>query len=173
MEILDTVVINSDVEKEEVVEIVGKACDYFPSNSWDGIQYKGSVHIPYDLKIIFNGSVYKSFLWNMLLRKTRQLKKENRLLGITFDPILLLDYSLQDGNIKKNVFFVFDYMTNDVGFVSLFFVKRDVSNKIIAHTLGHSKNLEHHDTPTCLMYSRLQDYLYQINSFCKSCIKKL
>jgi predicted Zn-dependent protease len=175
--LLDLLTINyQPSSKEEIVELVYKALDYFPSELWNFVIYKGVVKIPYDIKVSIDDNEYEAFVYNKLLRKLREIKKEfsskNRLLAITLSPILMIRYYIDEGKIKQSILLVHDWIVNDIGFASLFEVKENVSKKLIAHSLGHFYDLLHHFQPIDLMTPELKE-IEKANSFCKNCKEKL
>jgi predicted Zn-dependent protease len=173
---LDLLTINYEpYSKEEIVELIYKALDYFPNEVWNFVIYKGVAKIPYDVKVNINDHNYDAFIYNKLLRKLREIKEgisKNKLLAITLNPILIVSYHIDKGKLKQSTMLVRDWVVNDIGFASLFEVKENVSKKLIAHSLGHFYDLSHHFQPIDLMTPELKE-IEKTNSFCKNCKEKL
>jgi hypothetical protein len=176
---LDVLTINEDSENEdELIEIVGQACKYFPKGTWRSIEYLGNLNIEHDVKVVFDARIYGAFILERLLRRIRKLKNMFKilklLLGITSNPIVTFYYKFETGNYQRIVNIVHDYVSDDVGVVSLFKAKDVFAKMLIAHGLGHNRGLTHHFDPVDLMCIDLLNYpMLDKKNFCKECIIKL
>jgi predicted Zn-dependent protease len=176
---IDVLTINEDPKnKKELIEILWQACEYFPRGTWESIEYLGNLNMNHDVRIATNKRIYGAFIFGKLVRKIRKLKKMfeafEPLLGITSDPIVSVYYRFEMGTYERVVNLIHDYVSEDVGVVSLFRVKEESASRLIAHGLGHNRGLRHHMDPVDLMYIDLLNHptLYK-ETFCKKCVSKL
>jgi hypothetical protein len=163
-------------EADRILKLIEDACEYFPVNLWDEIEFVGNVELHHDISILYDGRVYRSLVFKDLFSLLRKLKEKNVLLGITSDLVVRI-YSFYDKIRKKfrtRLFPVSDYMGRGIGFVSLFDKRDDLPSKLIAHAFGHNRNLEHHQDPIDFMYEGLLHAYQSINTpFCEACVYKL
>ena len=177
--LIDVLTINEDTKnEEELLKIVNLACEYFPKGIWESIEYLGNLNIEHDVKVASNTRIYNAFIFEKLLRRIRKLKSMLKafklLLGITSDPIVTVYYRFEIGTFQRIISIVYDYVSDDVGVVSLFKAKDMSASMLIAHGLGHSRGLRHHVDPIDLMYIDLLNYpMLNKKDFCKECITKL
>jgi len=70
---------------------------------------------------------------------------------------------------------VYDSVVGDVGIVSLFRLNEEYSEKVLAHNLGHKRNLNDHDMPIDIMFMGLisEKKKLQNETFCEKCEEKL
>ena len=179
MRSIDVVAINGGHKVDsELVEVVEQARDYFPVEAWDEIRYLGELTLEQDFNISTVGQTMGALLFEKLIKKMRTIMKElgleNLLLGITSDPIVCINYFLDKLTFKRTAYLVHDYVDARLGVVSLFSVDDEASSKVVAHGLGHSKGLQHHEKPADLMHPALLRLpSLQVNGFCKTCIRDL
>ena len=179
MQLLDLLTINEELKnKEDLIEIVWTALDYFPQGTWEGINYLGNMNIRCDLKIKSKGEVYKAFIFNDLIAQIRKIKKTLKiadlLLALTHDPVITVCHRLELERFKRTINVINDFVSRDVGIVSLYKMDEEVSIKVAAHGLGHNQGLEHHAEPVDLMYAALLDgYPIRREGFCNDCQRKL
>lgn len=179
MDSIDIVSINGGCKAAlELVEIVEQAIDYFPLDVWDEIRYLGELNLERDFNISIVGDSLGALLFEKLVKKMGTVIKEmdldNLLLGITSDPIVCMNYSFDKLTFRRTAYLVHDYVNARLGVVSLFSVEDKVSCKVIAHGLGHSKGLHHHDRPADLMHPALLKLAdLQVNGFCKTCLRDM
>jgi hypothetical protein len=177
--LIDVLTINEDSKNaEELIEIVWRACEYFPRGTWESIKYRGNFNMEHDIKIASNKRIYGAFIFEKLVSKIRKLRNMLRifepLLGITSDPVVSVYYKFEDGAYNKTVNLIHDYVSEDVGVVSLFRVTGESASRLIAHGLGHNKGLRHHIDPVDFMYIGLLNYpMFNKEAFCRECIIKL
>ncbi len=176
---IDVLTINEKVEDtRDLVTIIEDARDYFPTETWDAVRYLGKLSLEHDFKIAIKEESAGAFLFERLIDEMARIKASKRLmnllLGITPDPIVASYYFFAGSNFKKALYLVHDYVTKNVGVVSLFRVEEEDSSKVAAHGLGHNKGLRHHTEPIDLMYSDLLNtFDLQVNGFCRACTRKL
>lgn len=179
MQSINVITINDETENElDLVKIVEKARNYFPTETWDNISYLGKLSLEHDFEVTAGGESFGAFLFEKLTKRIGRIKSSCRLkhllLGITPDPVLAV-YSFFDGKqFRRASYFVHDYVAETVGVVSLFRVDEETSSKLVAHGLGHNKGLRHHLKPIDLMcYQLLRIPTLQVEGFCKVCIHTL
>lgn len=176
---LDLLTINDEPgNKEDLVEIMWRAFRYFPEGLWTGVNYVGNVNVKHDLEIESNEEVHGAFIFSRLVRKVRKMKRcrriEDLLLAVTHDPVIIMYHRFELEKFKRIIDLVHDYVSNDVGILSLFNTDEQVGTKIAAHGLGHNQGLAHHTEPIDLMYVRLlKGNPIKIDGFCIECKKKL
>ena len=163
---------------EGSVRIVEAATNFFPSETWDTVEYVGKISLEHDVKITAKNESLGAFLFENLVEKIKRIKDSERLmsllLGLTSDPVVATYYFFDGEKFKRESFLVHDYVAEKVGIVSLFQLEKDASNKVVAHGLGHNKGLRHHIEPIDLMYSELsKSSILRIDGFCKNCLRKL
>ena len=179
MQSINVLTINKEPENgRDLIKIVEEAKSYFPTETWDAINYLGKLDVEYDVQIAIGGDSLGGFLFETLtkrfVRMTDEQRSLNLLLGITPDPILATYYFFDGNNFKRSVYIVHDYVTKKIGIVSFFRVKEAYSSKVVAHGLGHSRGLRHHLEPVDLMYSELlKTATLQVEGFCEVCLHKL
>jgi hypothetical protein len=177
--LIDVLTINEDPKnEEELIEIVEQACEYFPRGNWEGIEYLGNLNMEHDVKITSNRGVYGAFIFEKLVMKIRKLKSMfnafELLLGITPDPIVTIYYRFERRTYERMVNLIHDYVSRDVGVVSLFRVEDGSASRLIAHGLGHNRGLRHHVDPIDLMYVDLLNHpMLNREAFCRECTNKL
>ena len=88
---------------------------------------------------------------------------------------MIITFFRLESNVFQNVAgLVRDYVTDDVGMVSLFETDEEEGRRVAAHGLSHNRGLVHHEEPLGLMYVGLLDGLpIQTNGFCVECRDKL
>jgi predicted Zn-dependent protease len=165
-------------DKEDLVEIVEDASDYFPTDTWDTIIYIGKLSLEHDFKVATNRESYGAFLFQRLLKRIRKVRDSTNLisllLGITSDPVVAVHHFFDRTNFKRRFYLVHDYVDETAGIVSLFQVKEEISSKLVAHGLGHNRGLRHHIEPIDLMYFELlKSPMLQVDGFCEVCLRKL
>lgn len=179
IQFLDALTINEETEnRDNLMEIIWEAFDYFPQGTWEGIKYLGNICMKHDLKIRSKDRVYRGFIFNDLMRRVRKVKKllesDVLMLALTHDPVIAIYHRLEVGKFKRIVDLVRDFVSKDVGLVSLFEIEEKTARKIAAHGLGHNQGLKHHAEPVDLMYAGL---LYgdpiERDGFCGECERRL
>jgi predicted Zn-dependent protease len=179
MRSIDVLTINGEPENDlDLVKIAEDAKHYFPSATWDDVRYIGKLSLEPDIKIMTSGESFGAFLYEKLTKKIRRIRESHRLisllLGITPDPVVAMYHFFDKRSFKRTLFVVHDYVSKNVGVVSLFRVNQESSSKMVAHGLGHSKGLRHHKEPIDLMYSGLlRTPTLQVEGFCEVCLSKL
>lgn len=179
MQSLDMLTINGEPKnKEDLVELIWKAFNYFPEGIWKDITYVGDMKVRHDLKIKSKERTYGAFILLHLMGKIRGIKNtlkiEDLLFAVTHDPVIVTYHRFELDRFKRIVGLVHDYVSDDVGILSLFETSEEVGTKIAAHGLGHNRGLMHHVEPVDLMYARLLDVdQIEIDGFCSECKGKL
>lgn len=176
---LDMLTINEELRRrEDLVEVMWRALTYFPKGIWEGVNLVGNVHVKRDLKIKSRKEDLGAFLFSRLLRKIREMKRrfglKDPLLAVTHDPVIVMYHRFEVDRFKRVVNLVHDYVSSDVGMLSLFETEEDAAAKVAAHGLGHNRGLEHHLDPVDLMYEGLlHGKPIRIDGFCDECQRKL
>jgi predicted Zn-dependent protease len=176
---LDMLTINEEFRnREDLVELMWKAFSYFPRGIWEGVNFVGNISVKCDLKIRSKQDVCGAFVFSRLLRKIREmknaLKTEDLLLAMTHDPVIVMYHRFEVDGFKRMVNIVHDYVSNDVGVISLYETDEDAAAKVAAHGLGHNQGLTHHAEPIDLMYAGLlHGRPIRIDGFCNECKRKL
>lgn len=176
---LDVLTINKQIwHSDNLVEVMWRAFSYFPEGIWEGVNYVGNVVVKQDLKIKSGDALLRAFLFSHLLREIRDMRSvygvQELLLGVTHDPVIIMFHRLEGNRFKSVVNLVHDYVTSDVGIISLFETEEDSASKVAAHGLGHNQGLEHHLEPLDLMYEGLLNGRpIRINGFCDECQQEL
>jgi predicted Zn-dependent protease len=165
-------------DKKDLVKIVEDASGYFPTDTWDDIEYIGKLSVEYDFKVATSRKSYGAFLFQKLIKRIKRIRDSDRLksllLGITADPIVAVYHFFDRTSFKKALYLVHDYVDERVGVVSLFQVKEESSSRLVAHGLGHNRGLRHHAEPIDLMYSKLLSApKLQVDGFCEVCLREL
>jgi len=179
MHSLDILTINENPRgKEDLLEMIWNALNYFPEGTWGNINYIGNTVVKYDLTVEANGELSQALTFPKILRKLREMrgmfKTHTLLLGVTHDPVIVLYCRFEGNSFKRSVVTVHDYVSDDVGILSFFQKDESVAIRIVAHGLGHNRGLEHHNEPIDLMFIGLLDGgRIELDGFCRSCIRKL
>lgn len=163
---------------EDFLEIVWRAVEYFPKGVWDEVKYLGNIVIKHDIKIEINGAFYEAFIFNNLLDKVKRvrmaIKAKDLLLAVTGDPVVAIYSRLGSRGVRRMATLVHDYVSTDIGIISLFAIKGESASMVAAHGLGHSRGLRHHSKPIDLMYEGLlENKTLDKEGFCESCLRKL
>lgn len=179
MQLLDMLTINEEPKsKEDLLEIIWKASDYFPQGVWEEIRFVGNINVKYDLKIKTRERIYRAFIFNNLMRKIRETKNMfdscGLLLAVTYDPVISIYHQFELERFKRIINFIRDYVSRDVGMLSLFDMQDEIATRVAAHGLGHNQGLKHHVEPIDLMYgSLLNGRSIKRDGFCGECRRKL
>ncbi|UCD96371.1 MAG: hypothetical protein JSV35_07770 [Candidatus Bathyarchaeota archaeon] len=176
MEPIGVLAINPETKEQphDFTKTVQVATSYFPSETWDGIEYLGEINARCDVRILVGKSVHEAFLFRRLVEKVNVFRKRsnwiNVLLGITVKPVIATHWCFDGIRFKRVSYFVVDYVAKSVGIVSFYQVEGEFPTKVVAHGLGHSKGLRHHTEPLDVMYSDLlrASTLY-VEGFCHTC----
>lgn len=163
---------------EDILEIIWRALEYFPKGVWDEVRYLGNADMRHDVRVEIKGSLYKAFILNSLLNKIRRIREamkiKDLLLAVTLDPIIAVYPKLELKRISHIVSLVQDYVSNDIGVISLFNIEDNIAPKVTAHGLGHSKGLRHHSEPIDLMYEGLlKSRNLDKDGFCDNCLRRI
>jgi len=95
-------------------------------------------------------------------------------LAMTHDPVIVMYHRFEVDRFKRTINIVHDYVSNDVGMISLYETDEDAVAKVAAHGLGHNQGLAHHVEPVDLMYvGLLHGRSIEIDGFCNECKRKL
>jgi hypothetical protein len=179
MQSLDMLAINEEPRnREQLIETMWKAFNYFPKGVWKGVNYLGNINIKHDLKIKSREEVHGAFIFPHLVTKIREMKGmfeiHDLLLGVTHDPVIVTYHRFELNRFKRIVNLIHDYVSNDIGMISLFETDEKTTTRIAAHGLGHNQGLSHHLEPIDLMYVRLLNgHSTEIDGFCDECQRKL
>ena len=179
MQSLDVFTINEERNfRENSLEILSEAFCYFPEGMWKGINYLGNKNLKHDLKIKSEEKIYEAFIFSSLMIRIRKekdkLKTQGLLLAVTCNPVIAVYHRLESGMFEEVVNLIRDYVSYEVGMISLFKIEERTAPKIAAHGLGHNKGLSHHAEPVDLMYARLLDgHTIKRDGFCNRCQRKL
>ena len=175
---IDVLTVNEEPESQvDLIRVVEEAKNYFPTEIWDDVRYIGKLKMNHDVTITTGEEHRGAFLVEKItkrIKRIRDCKLMNLLLGITTDPVIAMYYYF-DGNLfRRSLFLVHDYVSEKIGIVSLFRITEESASKVVAHGLGHNRGLVHHYKPIDLMYSKLLNALtLRIEGFCKDCKSKL
>lgn len=176
---LDLLTINEERKSnEDLVEIMWKAFTYFPEGLWKGVNCVGNLTIKHDLDIRTNEEAHGAFIFSHLVRRVRRMKSnlgaKDLLLAVTHDPVIIMYHRFEISKFRRIVDLVYDYMSDEVGILSLFAKDEEVGIKIAAHGMGHNQGLSHHTEPIDLMYvGLLRGEPLRIEGFCHDCQRKL
>ncbi|MEM3816105.1 MAG: hypothetical protein QW341_04590 [Candidatus Bathyarchaeia archaeon] len=176
---IEALTVNEKEENiEEILEVIWRAVEYFPRGLWEEVNYIGNINVKHDLKVKIKEEMYNAFIFNNLIEKVRGIRKllqvKNLLLAVTREPVIAIYHRFEDKRLSRFASIVHDYVSSDVGLVSLFRVGEDVGTKIIAHGLGHSRGLKHHTKPIDMMYEGLlMSRTLENEGFCNDCIKRM
>ncbi len=179
MQSLDVLTINEQKQSgDDLVEVIWRAFSYFPRGIWKEVNYVGNVVLEKDLRIETDKYVSGAFLFSHLLRKIRDMRDvyrvEDFLLGVTSNPVIAMYYRLEADTFMRVVNLVHDYVTGDVGIISLFEMEDNIAAKVAAHGLGHNRGLKHHLEPVDLMFEGLlHGKPIRIDGFCQECQHRL
>ena len=179
MQPLNILAVNQDPDNgEDLVKFVEDAGCFFSRDTWYDIRYLGELSVEHDLEIRIGGEACGALHFKRLLKRFRTVRDSRELmgvlLGITLQPIVDFYHSLEGGKLRSTVFFVHDYVSQNVGVVSLFRVEEDLACKVVAHGLGHNQGLRHHLEPSDLMHSELlRISKLQVEGFCNFCLHAL
>ena len=176
--VIDVLTINEGPRGVEgLLDIVEKAGEYFPRGSWEEIEYLGNLSVERDVRIASNKKLYDALIFEKVVKKIRgvrgALKARELLLGVTRDPVVDIRFRFEAGTIRRSANLVHDYVTSDIGVVSLFKIDEDAGEKLTAHGLGHSRGLSHHSDPIDLMYIGLLRNPEVREPFCRECVDRL
>jgi hypothetical protein len=178
--LLNLVTVNEEHEnKEDLLEVIWRALEYFPGGLWEGANYLGNLDVKYDLKIKSKDNVYGAFIFSRLMEKIRRvrlmLQVKDLLLAVTCDPIITVYHRFEGKGFKQVANLVYDYVSKEIGVVSLFRIEYDrTAARIVAHGLGHNQGLRHHLKPIDVMCEGLLEHDRLINDgFCNECLKKM
>jgi predicted Zn-dependent protease len=154
------------------------ATSYFPSETWDNIEYLGEIDASCDVKILVGKTVCKAFLFRRLVEKVKMFRKRSKwfnvLLGITADPIIVTHWCFDGMQFKRVSYLVADYVSKSDGVVSFYQIEGELPAKVVAHGLGHSRGLRHHTEPVDVMYSNLlRTSTLHVEGFCDTCKKEI
>jgi len=171
MNLLDVVTINSKGQYDGYIKILENAVSFFPSYARYEINPKGNIELTPDGEAIIRGRIHSYFLFKTVMRELRRYRRkhgiENPVFGVTQIVILDIYRRFERGRFKRGVDAVHDYVTDEVGFVSLwkseYFRDENAPNMITAHAIGHNKGLKHHIAPDDFMYTWLTR-LFEKNS---------
>ncbi len=174
---IEVVTVNKILGQLDLIKIIEEAKRYFSTETWDDVKFIGELKITHDITMATGKESYRAFLIENIIKrikKTRNAKLTNLLLGITEDPIIAMFFYFDGRTFKRSLFLVHDYVSERIGVVSLFQAEEKVAIKVVAHGLGHSKGLTHHHKPIDFMYSKLLNaQTLKIEGFCKDCQEKL
>lgn len=175
---IDVLTINEGPKNvEELLEVVERAGKYFPKGAWGEIEYLGNVSWERDFRIALNKKLYEALMFEKMIRRIRKIKEAFRafelLLGVTRDPVVDVRLRFEGGTMRRLANLVYDYVSKDVGIVSLFRIDKEAGDKLTAHGLGHGKGLRHHADPIDLMYIDLLRNPAIKEPFCEECLGRL
>lgn len=179
MQLVEVLTLNEDTrDGKELLEVIWGALNYFPDNTWESVNYRGNLDIGHHLEIERDSRRYEAFLINRLVSLVRILKKtfgtDALLLALTRDPVIITFFRFESSVFRSVAGLVRDYVTDDVGMVSVFETDEEDGRRAATHGLGHNRGLVHHEEPLGLMYVGLMDGLpIQTNGFCVECRDKL
>ncbi|MCX8171254.1 MAG: hypothetical protein N3E47_04710 [Candidatus Bathyarchaeota archaeon] len=176
---IEALTINEQRENiEEILEFIWEAIEYFPAGLWEEVNYIGNINMKHDLKVKIKEEVYNAFIFNNLIEKIRRIRRilqiKDLLLAVTREPIVAIYHRFGGKTLSSFATIVYDYVSNDVGAVSLFKIEENISTKIIAHGLGHNRGLKHHTKPIDIMHEGLlKNVMLENEGFCNDCIKRM
>jgi len=179
LQLLDVLTLNQEPRTgEELTGLVREAMRYFPEETWEGVNYLGNLDLEHHVRIEANETPRGAFIVNTLLDRMRELRRllESRglLLGLTRDPVILSYYRFDVDRFRRVINLVRDYVTSDVGLISLFETDEETAVRVSAHGLGHNQGLIHHPEPVDLMYVGLLDGKpITEDGFCDDCRSRL
>jgi hypothetical protein len=178
MQSLEMLTINEEPKgKEDLMELLWEAIEYFPEGIWGDIRYLGNIDLGHDVMIKLKTKFYKAFVFESIMRRIAGMKKllksEALLLALMRDPVIAIYPKFERGKFRRVVSLVHDYVSKDVGIVSLFKLEEETAVKVAAHGLGHSQGLRHHQEPIDLMYARLLNGNLMRDGFCDGCQREL
>ena len=179
MQLLDVLTLNQEPRTgEELTGLVREAMRYFPEETWEGVNYLGNLDLEHHVRIKADEKSQGAFIVNTLLEKMRELRNllESRglLLGLTQDPVILSYYRFDVDRFRRIINLVRDYVSSDVGLISLFETNEETAIRVSAHGLGHNQGLIHHSDPVDLMYVGLLDGKpIAEDGFCDDCQTRL
>lgn len=171
--------INMGFKDDDLLEIMWRALNYFPRGLWDKVNYLGDINMKYDVKVRSKKNIYNAFIFNNLIEKIRKIRKmlqmKDLLLAVTCDPVIAIyhRFRFEVEGISQIASLIHDYVSSDVGIVSLFRVNEETASKIVAHGLGHNQGLRHHMEPIDIMYEGLLKHNVLNEGFCNDCIRKM
>ena len=176
---LEVLTINKGFEGDDLLEIMWRALNHFPRGLWDRVNYLGDVGMKYDVKVRSRENIYNVFIFNNLIERIRRIRRmlqmKDLLLAVTRDPVIAIyhRFKFEVEGISQIASLVHDYVSSDLGIVSLFRVNEETASKIVAHGLGHNQGLRHHVEPIDIMYEGLLKHDVLNEGFCNDCIKKM
>ena len=164
--------------EQDLVKIIEDATEYFPRETWDEIECVGKLVVERDVKIAMNGVSCEALPFEKLVKRVGGTKTRRRLgglvLGVAWDPVVAVYHYFDAQRFRRAVYLVHDYVTDRIGFASLFRIDDESSRKVVAHGLGHSRGLHHHMEPIDFMYSGLLSARsLEVEGFCGSCLQRL
>lgn len=165
-------------DEQDLVKIIEDATGYFPRETWDEIECVGELVLERDVKIAMNGVSCEALPFEKLVKRIGRTKTRRRLvglvLGVALDPVVAVYHYFDAQRFRRAVYLVHDYVTDRIGFASLFRINDESSSKVVAHGLGHSRGLHHHMEPIDFMYSGLLSaHSLQVEGFCEPCLQRL
>ena len=167
-----------DKSSVEISEIIWRALEYFPRDLWIGVNYLGNMNMEHDVKLRSKETVYRAFIFHNLIEKIRRIRKllkiKEVLLAVTCDPIIAIYHRFEVEKLSCFANLIHDYVSGDVGVVSLFQIEEEKASKVVAHGLGHNRGLRHHVEPVDIMYEGLLKHTaLRKNGFCNECLKRM
>ena len=163
---------------EGLTQIILDAFRFFPDDTWEGVNYLGNVDIDHHVKIMVKNEQRRAFFVRELIERIRKLRKllevHSLLLALTLEPVIVSYYNFEKGGFRRIINLVRDYVTSDIGMISLYDTNDDNAIRISAHGLGHNRGLSHHSEPVDLMYVGLTNGSHiETDGFCNECHDKL
>jgi predicted Zn-dependent protease len=172
--------INPETKEQphDFTKTVQLATRFFPSETWDNIEYLGEIDASCDVRILVGKTVREAFLFRRLVEKVNMFRKRSKwfnvLLGITAGPIVATHWCFDGIRFKRVSYLVVDYVAKSVGIVSFYQVEGEFPAKVVAHGLGHSRGLRHHTEPVDVMYSDLlRASMLHVEGFCEACKREI
>ncbi|MHA1265370.1 MAG: hypothetical protein ACTSRS_09070 [Candidatus Helarchaeota archaeon] len=165
-------------QKDDLIEFIFKAFEYFPKGLWTEVNYHGNIDLHPDVRLKTKDKEFGALLFTKLLQRIRGLKHSlhltQLLLAVTHDPVVGIYYNLELEKIRQRINLVYDFVSRDIGVVSLFELEDEAAVKVAAHGLGHNQQLPHHLQPIDLMYiNLLKGPPLETDGFCENCLQKM
>lgn len=163
---------------EDILEIIYRALEYFPRDIWDEIDYLGNLNMECDVRVKFKEATYSAFILNNFIKKIRKIRKilqvKDLLLAVTRCPVIDVYSEIGFESVRRFASLVHDYVSTDIGVVSLFNIEGETAINVTAHGLGHNRGLRHHDKPIDVMYEGLLKHkVLNSKGFCENCLRKM